>query len=220
MNVTITGADDRVDPNALLALAREFPFVEWGILYSIKRQSTPRYPTESWINHLTRIPGLKLSLHLCGEPARNTLAGGDAWLVERPWFRRVQVNGYTAPAPALVKVAKTLPSFEFILQVRREEDLQEAARDAAQMPSASLLYDPSGGTGKECFRWPVAPFGTKLGYAGGIKPATVLDVLGQIGPVDESAWIDMESGVRDSENRFDLGLVREVLEKVANVRNR
>jgi hypothetical protein len=217
MNVTITGADDKVDPHRLLALAEEFPFVEWGILYSVKRQGTPRYPTEHWIDYLTHIPGLKLSLHLCGKAARTTLAGDDAWLVERPWFRRVQVNGYTAPAPALVALAKTLPSFEFILQVRREEDLQEAAHDAAQMPSASLLYDPSGGTGKECFRWPVAPFGAKLGYAGGIKPATVLDILVEIGLVDEGAWIDMESGVRDTNDQFDLGLVREVLEKVARV---
>lgn len=218
MNVTITGADDCIDPGKLLGLSREFPFVEWGILYSVKRQGTLRYPTERWINLLTSIPDLKLALHLCGEAARATLAGEDTWLVERPWFARVQVNGYTAPATSLVALAKTLPSFEFILQVRREEDLQEAAHDAAQMPRASLLYDPSGGTGKECFRWPVAPFGTKLGYAGGIKPANVLDVLGNIGPVDEGAWIDMESGVRDSEDRFDLGLVREVLEKVARVK--
>jgi hypothetical protein len=218
MNVTITGADDKVDPNNLLALSREFPSVEWGILYSAKRQGTPRYPTERWINLLTSIPDMKLSLHLCGEASRTTLAGDDTWLVERPWFARIQVNGYASPATALVALAKTLPSFEFILQVRSEDRLQEAAHDAAQMPKASLLFDASGGRGIEPARWAVAPFGTKMGYAGGIKPANVSDVLADIGPVDESAWVDMESGVRDADDQFDLGLVREVLEKVAKVR--
>ena len=52
-----------------------------------------------------------------------------------------------------------------------------------------------------------------MGYAGGIKPSTVLDVLSSIGVVDQPFWIDMESGVRDENNQLDLRLVREVLEK-------
>lgn len=35
--VTITGADDAVEPAELQALSHEFPFVEWGILHSYKR---------------------------------------------------------------------------------------------------------------------------------------------------------------------------------------
>jgi hypothetical protein len=31
--VTITGADDAVPVEALVAMALEFPFVEWGVLY-------------------------------------------------------------------------------------------------------------------------------------------------------------------------------------------
>jgi hypothetical protein len=32
--VTITGADDAVDPEELLQIQQRYPFVEWGILLS------------------------------------------------------------------------------------------------------------------------------------------------------------------------------------------
>ena len=32
--VTITGADDSVEPRALAELSEAFPFVEWGLLMS------------------------------------------------------------------------------------------------------------------------------------------------------------------------------------------
>ena len=35
--ITVTGADDLVDPAELCAIAADFPFVEWGILFSAKR---------------------------------------------------------------------------------------------------------------------------------------------------------------------------------------
>ena len=43
--VTITGADDRVDPWELARLSEEFPHVEWGVLISTGRAGTPRYPS-------------------------------------------------------------------------------------------------------------------------------------------------------------------------------
>ena len=84
--VTITGADDDVDPEALLALSREFPFVEWGILYSAKRVGTPRYPTTEW---MARLPPVPKAFHLCGQSARDR-GHGDwprprcAWASARP----------------------------------------------------------------------------------------------------------------------------------------
>ena len=41
--VTMTGADESVDPKALIELSKEFPFVEWGIL--IGSQSGMRFPS-------------------------------------------------------------------------------------------------------------------------------------------------------------------------------
>ena len=55
--VTITGADDSVDPLQLRALSLEFPFVEWGILVSHSNTictsyPKPRFPSPKWIADL------------------------------------------------------------------------------------------------------------------------------------------------------------------------
>jgi hypothetical protein len=50
--ITITGADDQVDPRELAMLSAEFPFVEWGILMSESRAGTSRYPGQTWMLHL------------------------------------------------------------------------------------------------------------------------------------------------------------------------
>jgi len=95
--VTISGADDRVVYGDMVAISLAFPFVEWGILLSNTRQGTPRYPSDGWILNLP--PGLRLSMHCCGEVARNVLAGTHSpWHNVRPKWTRRQFNGYTPPA--------------------------------------------------------------------------------------------------------------------------
>jgi hypothetical protein len=216
--VTITGADDAVDPGELEKLSQEFPFVEWGVLFSFKRTSTPRYPGRAWVEEVTDRArfgrNLRLSAHVCGERARMLLLGDGAGMPVHG-FRRVQINGYPGEGAGerFLEMAGRA-SVEFILQVRAEADLVRVAEDARRLGDsrASLLFDPSGGRGVEAFRWPRGPAGVRLGYAGGIKPSTVEDVLAAIGPVDATFWIDMESGVRVGD-RLDLGLCREVLER-------
>lgn len=214
--VTITGADDAVKHDDLVMLSEEFPFVEWGILFSANRVGTPRYPSARWVHGLIEVSRgtkLRLSAHLCGEMARETAAGSGLHVrIVGDAFSRVQINGFVPPSPGLVALAhhEVLP--EIILQVRDESCLQEVARVAEQLHVASALYDPSGGRGIESFLWPRAPLGLRLGYAGGIKPSTLIEVLNDIGPVDHDFWIDMESGVRTNDV-FDLALVRQVLEQ-------
>jgi phosphoribosylanthranilate isomerase len=65
---------------------------------------------------------------------------------------------------------------------------------------------------------PKLPGGARMGYAGGIHPKNVLTVIERIEAfTPEPFWIDMETGVRDKDDRFDLARVREVLEKVKGV---
>ena len=57
-----------------------------------------------------------------------------------------------------------------------------------------------------------------MGYAGGIGPDNVALTIAEIREANGGqppAWIDMESRVRDSGNRLDLGAVQAVLETVA-----
>lgn len=216
-NVTITGADDRTEPDKLLRLSNRFPFVEWGILCSNKRAGTPRYPSVAWtLGFMNAVQvwdhKAKTALHLCGENARAFMAPSHP-LAIGPC--RIQVNGFD---PDMAEgMARPRLTEEIILQCRSEETLQAVAdfakRRSGLMPS--ILYDVSGGRGIEPARWPRAPLGIRMGYAGGITPDNVLDALRDIGPV-EPTWIDMESGVR-TDDVLDLAKVEAVLSKVASL---
>lgn len=225
VGVTITGADDAVDVNDLALFTCEYPFVEWGILFSPKREGGPRYPKPEWVKRLREVPYMKLAAHFCGTCARDTLVGSDRWLLDKNNFQRVQINGFLGARFDEVSFTAMAGrySHEFILQIGNEAGLQFGADVAKRAKAvsgarASLLFDPSGGRGIEAFKWPTAPHGARLGYAGGIKPENVVDVVGDIGAVNLTSnrpyWIDMESGVR-VDDKFNLGLVREVLSKVA-----
>jgi hypothetical protein len=228
--VTITGADDQVFPRDLVSLSETFPFVEWGILYSEKRMGQPRYPSARWLSDMPDVP---MSLHLCGEAARSVLGGSPfvlevllraGGLLDRGVeVARIQVNGYEPPSPGLVSVAAGWETTTFILQVREPGLLHPAAADAlAAGPSyshfpldtTSILFDPSGGRGERPAAWPLPPEGVPMGYAGGITPDNVVETLESIGHIAAPFWIDMESGVR-TDDRFDLGKVRRVLELCA-----
>lgn len=220
--VTITGADDRTDPLGLVHLSEEFPFVEWGLLHSGKRMGTSRYPSTKWYSALEcAADRMRLAVHLCGRSARETIAGHpfmefEIGAASRQNCRRFQINGYEAGLPGqLPRLARAL-GVEFVLQCRHEEDLQQCARDAETIHGASVLFDPSGGRGIEPMRWPTTPLGCRLGFAGGIGPDNVIDVIRDIGPRDPY-WIDMESGVR-TDDILDLAKVRRVLEQVGGLR--
>jgi hypothetical protein len=210
--VTISGADDAVDRHDLRALSLLFPFVEWAFLHSEKRGGSPRYPSRLWLEELQldgSLAELPVAIHLCGEAARRVLSGGESAVMAE----RVQLNGYAPPATSL----RAITGIEWILQVRDVEHLVGAAHDALRL-GASLLFDPSGGQGIEPFRWPEAPLGVRMGYAGGINSENVERVLDDIATenltIDTDWWIDMESGVR-TDDAFDLAKVRAVLERAA-----
>lgn len=213
--VALTGADDNTDPMDLVRLSGLFPFVEWGILFSTTRMGTDRYPSSAWIEALKPYAThLKLAAHFCGQYTRDTLAGDDKWLVgKEELFQRVQLNGFKTSDGPVVQQHSRKYGFEFILQTRSDDDLLATATVAAAMGlgKASALYDPSGGTGIETTRWPKAPNGLRMGYAGGINPDNVKSVLRALGNPSPTYWIDMESGVR-TDDRFDLIKCRKVLE--------
>ena len=228
--VTITGADDRVDPEDLARLSEEFPHVEWGVLVSTSRAGTPRYPSAKWLRYLAdahRAYSMSLSAHFCGGIARSLAEGDDAactiaefFLAAGP-FERVQLNGvFPFSRENFANLAADLWQ-EVIFQANGNLQLVSAQNDARAVLSAggraSVLFDPSGGRGVETRLWPSPAPDVRMGYAGGIKPENVEDVLKEIcaSGSQGSWWIDMESGVRDGEDRFDLGRVRAVLERTA-----
>lgn len=118
--VTLTGADNTVDPSDLRRLSHEFPIVEWAILLSETRAGTPRYPDAAWLTGLKDVCDangsnrfsrgqnrFRLAAHLCGATMRRFVPGisndrydGGAWLEPfglgeisyNQMFERTQVN--------------------------------------------------------------------------------------------------------------------------------
>lgn len=225
--VTITGADDGVEPEALFDLSAEFPFVEWGILQSTSQRGRPRFPSESWLEKLIdeRIAqhGRKrvaLSAHLCGKLARCTLEGHESAFIGNAWpFERVQINGFSGdnpPSPEFLGLLKSYPGLEFILQLRSASDWLRAHEIATDTPNVVGLFDASGGLGVRPTEWPESPSSKlRCGFAGGITPENVSETLDALSARPESFWIDLESGARISD-RFDLNRVRTVIERAAN----
>jgi len=244
--VTITGADDEVDPERLAEFSKDFPFVEWGILFSPKHEGTPRYPSQKWVRKLEAVaaktPEMTLSAHLCGAAMRAVTTGkiealssiyamitpikpsrpmAGSWTPARMLWKRIQLNGFDAFTPEgsyALQILHAFSPFEYIVQWPRRD---AAMVELGALPRVSVLYDPSGGRGESPKDWPAAVPGAKhgrMGYAGGITPTNVRSAIERITSVaGESFWIDMESGVRE-DDRFDLTHVNTVLKIVAEKR--
>jgi hypothetical protein len=198
--ITFTGADDHTDVAGMQALSSRYP-IEWAILFSTKRQGVdPRYP-----NTASRLlfKGGRFAAHLCGSIAADIVHGRNYPGIGTE-FRRVQINHQLPEAGAIAQYGRWI--FRTCIAQARGDCFPSD-------DSIQWLYDRSGGGGVAPARWPTHPGGDRLvGYAGGIGPDNVLEVIKAIsagGPY----WIDMESKVRTND-RFDLALCRRVCERV------
>jgi hypothetical protein len=229
ISVTITGLDDRVNLHDLFVEAERHPDTEWGVLLSASRMGTPRYPSARWLHKLQAFLAnrpdfyrrIRLAAHLCGSIAREPKHA--ALPIALGPFHRAQINGYTLGTADDWRAATDGTRCRLILQAREEASLQLVATEAARI-GADVLFDPSGGQGIEPFRWPAAPLGVRVGFAGGIKPENVEDVVASIlsggTRASDGIWIDMESGVRSADDRLDWSRVRTVLGTVAAINGR
>lgn len=242
--ITVTGADDGVDQNDLLALSKEFPFVEWGLLFSRTRAGTPRYPSKNWLSgdwcrfepFLKEIesPSLRLSAHLCGSLARDVLRGNEqrflddfalwnrgnyGWL---PACSRIQVNGFALVNQEMVHhLMFGNAGLRWILQLRDAKSLAAASYIAGTFHVTGgvvqFLWDASGGRGVVNTTWPHEEHplpGVALGRAGGITPDTIERHCCELAEAPGERWIDFESGAR-TDDKFDLTKVRRALEIAA-----
>lgn len=226
--VTITGADESVEPADLAALSIEFPFAEWGILVSKSGEGRPRFPARAWTQRLLdtvgSIPHVQLSLHVCGRWVRQLMLGQDDLLGE--WgpvdrFQRLQLNFHAQRQDFAMRAAvklfeRSFSKQQIIVQMdgTKNEDmfwwLRRNGLDCVP------LFDTSGGAGLVPAEWP-RPFTISVpyhGYAGGLGPDTVRHEVERIGQAagDERIWIDMERRVRSRDDEaLDLDKVRQVL---------
>ena len=224
--VTVTGADQWTDIPSMVELSREFPFIEWGILFSAKHQGvSPRYPAEKWLQelrHTVQKTPLRLSAHLCGRWVRDIVIDGRLTFKEQrrdlwPLFQRMQLNFHAEPHKRHAEFGKRLEEAsekEIIFQLDGPNNTLWPHAQGIIGSRAVPLFDRSGGAGELPDRWPKAFELVYCGYAGGLGPDNLTSQLGLIEAASgkERIWIDMETRVRTDE-KFDLAKVRRAVEQ-------
>jgi len=209
--VTITGADDSINPSELLTISEQFPYVEWAILLSRSQMGGKRFP------------------HLCGSWLRNLMVLGDSTFIDELalWsnFKRIQLNFHAEPT---LLSNKALNFFReqtwnnhktFIVQMDNvNNDLCQQLLNAGVL--AEGLFDISHGAGVLPNEWPSTIQGVNpnafSGRAGGLGPDNIKEQLSKIETSlekDTPIWIDMETKVRsNNDEQFDLEKVKKCLE--------
>ena len=217
--VTMTGPDDSIRPEDLVAIAKEFPFVEWGILLSRSQEGAgTRFPSREWMGRLKAVAeqhDLALAGHLCGGWVRDLACNGKfSWLDERPelpgMFRRLQLNFHAERhdvTEGIWNELAKLPETQFIFQMdERNNYLFHVA--LAKGINAVPLFDVSHGAGVVPSAWPNPIDSVYCGYAGGLGPDTLREQLQKIADTvgDRTIWIDMETRIRsNADQQFDSG---------------
>ena len=215
--ITFTGADEDLTHAGLVemgALARAYP-IEWAILYSRERAGTPRYPGWRIFDALIGATEPEsVAIHLCDSAAHQFLDGRveGALGFMLAAANRVQVNvpefSLDEETPAAADALAEKLNIDLIFQTR-------GAFPTTAKVGAFWLYDISAGRGISPESWPAQPVdGRAVGYAGGLNPDNVEAAVKAISAGAHDFWIDMETGVRDAGNRFDLARVRAVCEAV------
>lgn len=224
--VTITGADGKNTYSELLDLQKQYPFVEWGILFSKSKAGSNRYPTlEHMEEQFTGV--LNLSAHFCGWYSKEVMENQNFDLITNlpKQFKRVQINYNFNNSEKwnlmdLMVYAMEHPERSIIFQYNENnantlDVIIKGIREGYLLPpNIHFLHDASGGRGVK-IQYAQEPFENYTGYSGGIDHENIGTICEQIfdSSNEKDVWIDMESGVRTN-NEFDLEKVRVVLDVV------
>lgn len=176
-----------------------------------------------------RVP--RVAFHLCGDWAQHLAAGG---CVPDPLRDLFELAGSTRKFRIQLNLrSPTLVNHEEIQRSAAEGDLRRynvgrvivpvrnvfppnAFGDASVNGAIAYLTDCSGGRGILPDRWPALPQGVaqdlsppaspRFGFAGGLNPGNVAEQIARISSVAGSTpyWIDMETGVRTEDDKFNL----------------
>lgn len=230
INVTVTGADDSIDPQALLEIQAKYPYAEFGILLSDKDSNGPgttRFPSRKWLRQLVQVDvghTLNLSGHLCGAWVRGFLTGHlpdfDRIASDlQEHFSRFQINTHAEPHEHDAGLYDLL---NFLRPDRQTIIFQLDGRDGTAIAQEAIahgwtegiagLFDLSHGSGVLPKQWPEPIPGLQCGYAGGLSPENVAGQLKKLcATANGDTWIDAETHLFNN-GKFDLGRVEMFLE--------
>lgn len=235
--VTMSGCNETTDIEKLVALLKRFPVAEIGIQVSEKKclEGSARmiwiYSLASYLQHQEQ--AINAALHVNTMWVENFGQGVVESELQTllnlrnyhncPFFHRVQLNfrigrEKTPDADKLMALMKKYGSRRFILSYNESNAafIRGLYRRGARF---DLLFDTSHGEGVEPKERPSSIFNNVLqGYAGGISPENVTEVLDQIAeqevlvPNFAGISIDAEGKLKSEETgRFDIELGRAYL---------
>jgi hypothetical protein len=218
--VTFTGLDDCVDLGRVIELSTRYP-IEWGILFGgIGNHISNRFPSMETVNKILELKdlanrSLRLSAHFCKNYSDIILRNNFI----RRLFMDVSYDDVVRVGKRFTRIQLNSGRYNldnvksFMNDVDREVIIQSRSKvfpSSDILCKVSCLHDLSGGKGIIGKHFPVQTLDW-VGYAGGIGPDNVLDILGMIDA--HSFWIDMESGVR-TDDWLDLDKCELVCKKI------
>lgn len=214
--VTFSGIDQWTKIKDVIEIYRKYPFVEFAYLYTESRKAGNRYPQPVMLKAYKKA-GVPMAVHICGKAAHEVMKTGDWTPVYNAIgqymdiFDRIQIN---IPKTNHFSRNVVFPEGkQIIMQIHQgTEEMFECYRNR---PFVQGFQDSSGGHGIACSEW-MKPETDFFGYAGGINPENVVqvvDAISRICPTD--FWIDMETGIRTND-KFDVGKCEQVCKAITD----
>ena len=214
--LTFTGLDYRTDFASIWRIGERYPRVEFAVLLGSQTgdPAARRYPDlkeVKWWRGLARKSDRPIAIHLCGRFARAGLGDGnrDEILELCRGFGRVQINASDYNQAQVEAFAEAVDCPRVILQKRQPFEADWVLPD----PKVEYLFDRSGGQGLESLtNWPPPDARERRsGYAGGLNQSNIIPALEFVASLpDHRLWLDIESGVRTSNDWLQIGQVEAI----------
>jgi len=185
---------------------------------------------------------ISLAAHLCGSRVNEVLSGDGAFISKLQFwgFNRVQINatavngvdtsslGSDAVVKNCINIIGKYHKLQFIIQKNEETKPlwtnlllnRMTSEGGRKLKNMSMLLDESKGSGEVSRAYPPPPADYDLGYAGGIGPENISEVLEKVSEAagGRTTWIDMESSLRtkstDGCDIFDMNKCFAVIDAV------
>lgn len=206
--ITFTGLDERCHPDAMRSIVANH-HVEWGILFG-GRLGKNRYPRVEFVGEFMSEIGDDLmwnfAAHLCGAAIASQIKNRILPDIPFDFFDRIQWNAINYDYEDVTWLHETT-GLPIILQHRNGDWPRNSPE------GVFFLHDQSGGKGKVPTSRPPQGDRGYVGYAGGFRPENVLEIVSTLDA--HHFWIDMETGVRTSDDWLDLDKCEAVCDALA-----
>lgn len=145
--VTLTGADDNINPMDLYNISKKYKYVECGILKHPNKKGISRYPNNSWISSL--LVGPNYCQHLCGKYVDDFLLNNGS---SSNIFKRTQLNCNNDKLLKIIKEKPKITRSGVILGGPFKHSW--CNEEIIEFSNVNLLIDASGGRGISPPSWP------------------------------------------------------------------